>query len=496
MALRSLGRASTTVLLSGTVVIAHGRLAAAQAPVSLGTIEGKWAGIAGPPNDRVRIALEFKRDSTNDLRAYYTAFAYDALELPGPVTLSNGEFAVASWFAKFKLQGDSLVGSFFVGPFSLGRVRRIDPPPALPKVSSGPGPRWRTALGSSIHAAVAYDDSLVFVGTTGGVFYALKQRDGAFAWNFAAGRPIFGKAAVAKDAVYFGCDNGYLYKLDRATGKERWRYDLGDSRIARVLSHPIGEKAGEFDFDDYGASPLVVGDTVYMGSGDGSVHAINATTGERVWRFEGSGSVRSGLAADSLRVIFATSTGIVYAVDRRSGEQLWKRESRGPVYGAPAIIGDKVVLGNRNGLIAGLRLETGAVDWRVILWGSSAESEAEPTGGSRFFFGSSDLRAVSFIDAANGHVIWRSDVFGWPWARPAVSESRVFVSTAGGQLGEIRHFGAFSALDRTTGKVLWRWPMPEWPGILINGFRASPIVAGNAVFVGGLDGTLYAFPVR
>jgi outer membrane protein assembly factor BamB len=53
-----------------------------------------------------------------------------------------------------------------------------------------------------------------------------------------------------------------------------------------------------------------------------------------------------------------------------------------------------------------------------------------------------------------------------------------------------------SALDRETGKILWRWPMPEWPGSWTNGFYAPPIVGDNLVVVGGLDGSLYAFPVR
>jgi len=49
------------------------------------------------------------------------------------------------------------------------------------------------------------------------------------------------------------------------------------------------------------------------------------------------------------------------------------------------------------------------------------------------------------------------------------------------------------ALDRDTGRIVWRWVMPEWPGSLLNGFAASPVVDGDAIIVGGLDGSLYAF---
>jgi hypothetical protein len=51
----------------------------------------------------------------------------------------------------------------------------------------------------------------------------------------------------------------------------------------------------------------------------------------------------------------------------------------------------------------------------------------------------------------------------------------------------MRHLGAFSALDRATGKILWRWPMPEWPGSWTNGFNAPPVVGENLVVVSGLE---------
>lgn len=60
----------------------------------------------------------------------------------------------------------------------------------------------------------------------------------------------------------------------------------------------------------------------------------------------------------------------------------------------------------------------------------------------------------------------------------------------------MRHLGSLTALDRETGRIVWRWPMPEWPGSWLNGFAASPVVDGNTLVVGGLDGTLYGFPAE
>jgi len=128
----------------------------------------------------------------------------------------------------------------------------------------------------------------------------------------------------------------------------------------------------------------------------------------------------------------------------------------------------------------------------MVLWGSSVESTAVPGEGSLFYIGSSDLRRISLMDSKDGRVVWRTDVFGWAWARPAVTEKIVYASAAGGNPYDIRHLGSLNALDRATGKILWRWPAPEGSA-LHTGFVAGPVVEADTVVVGGLDGNLYGF---
>jgi hypothetical protein len=40
---------------------------------------------------------------------------------------------------------------------------------------------------------------------------------------------------------------------------------------------------------------------------------------------------------------------------------------------------------------------------------------------------------------------------------------------------------------------MWRWPFPEGPG-LHTGFNAAPVIEGNTIVVGGLDGNLCGVP--
>jgi len=124
------------------------------------------------------------------------------------------------------------------------------------------------------------------------------------------------------------------------------------------------------------------------------------------------------------------------------------------------------------------------------------ESTATPVEGSLFAIGSSDARRVSLIDAKDGRVLWRADVYGLAWPRPAAAGDTIFASASGYGPYFIRHVGGFSAIDAKTGALRWRWPAPESPGAMLTGFAAPPVVDGDTVIVGSLDGALYGFAAR
>jgi outer membrane protein assembly factor BamB len=462
-------------------------------------IEGKWLGMTGFPQDRVELGLEIKRNAQHELKVYLhqPVINFYGYELPGVMKNEGDTYVLAEYAIAFTLQGDKLEGTYMGlnAPATLARTDKLPMEVAVPDLPKGPGPKWTAKLGGAIYAPAAARDGIAYVGTTGGVFYAIKIADGSVAWHFDSGRPMYGEALATEDAVYFVCDSGYLYKLDRQTGKEAWRYDLGDERATRFQLHPLftDGPVNDFDLDIRGPRPLLVDGLVYVGSGDGGFHAIDAANGERIWRFETKGKIRTCAARHGELVYVGSFDHHVYALDRSTGEEVWNKDTQATVSSSPVFVGDKLIVGNRGGLLAAIEPTKGAVQWRMGFWGSSVESDAVPYG-DLFYIGSSDLRRVTCIDPKDARVVWRTDVYGCPWGRVAVTESAVFVSAVGYQPYTMRHFGSFTALDRKSGKIAWRWPMPEWPGSLGNGFAAGPVVANDLVIVGGLNGSLYAFP--
>lgn len=168
--------------------------------------------------------------------------------------------------------------------------------------------------------------SMLFIGSWTGVFYALDAVTGQQIWTFTVdyvgGRCVqtgpwcrIGSSAavdVATNMVYFGSYSGYLYALDAATGQLVWKAQVGDSLAGyEVWASPAIYNGMVFiGVSSHGDAPCLPG---------GSVNAYNALTGQLVWTFNtidqntcpGGGTCVGGSIWSSLAI--DDVNGIVYA---------------------------------------------------------------------------------------------------------------------------------------------------------------------------------------
>ena len=94
------------------------------------------------------------------------------------------------------------------------------------------------------------------------------------------------------------------------------------------------------------SSPAIGSDgTVYIGSNDYKLYAINGKTGVKLWEVEtGSSLGRSSPAIGSDGTVYVRSTDKkLYAINGKSGVKLWEFETGGTVYSSPAIGPDGTV---------------------------------------------------------------------------------------------------------------------------------------------------------
>ena len=156
-------------------------------------------------------------------------------------------------------------------------------------------------------------------------------------WMFPTGGAISECPTLGPDGtVYIGSGDGRVYALDGTNGSQRWEFPTGGP----VKSSPaLGPDA-----------------TLYLGSLDKNIYALDIQTGARKWAVKTSDWVfgTPALAADGT-VYAASYDGVVHAVDGRTGAQKWRYRTGGPLHASPALGSDGTVyVGTQDGRVFAL----------------------------------------------------------------------------------------------------------------------------------------------
>jgi len=86
-----------------------------------------------------------------------------------------------------------------------------------------------------------------------------------------------------------------MTSFDAVSGKEKWRFEA-ESVLNSAPS--ISAKDG----------------TIYFGSNDGTIYALNANTGEKYWSFKTKGAISSSPTINDGVVFVSSEDGFLYAV--------------------------------------------------------------------------------------------------------------------------------------------------------------------------------------
>ncbi|RQG87828.1 hypothetical protein EA462_13240 [Natrarchaeobius halalkaliphilus] len=250
-------------------------------------------------------------------------------------------------------------------------------------------------------------------------------------WTFETGDDVWGSPVVVDGTVYVGSADNYLYALDASSGEESWRFQTG---------HRVE------------GSPAVGDGTVYVGSYDQSIYALDAATGEKRWEYEANGLIRGSPTVTDQAVYIGVGC-FNLACEWYATED---SESEEPADDEPPEVG----------WIYSLDPETGETNWRYEV-GSEAVSTPAVNDGT-VYVGSSDEYLYA-IDAATGEEKWTYEAADWIWSSPAVAFGTVYVGDFDGNV---------VAVDESTGEEQWTY----------NTFGAylssSPAVDDDTVYIG------------
>lgn len=349
---------------------------------------------------------------------------------------------------------------------------------------------WEFRAGGAIWGSLAEDRGTLYFGSDDRNLYALDRATRRPRWKFATKGAVRARPAIAGDLVYTASDDGYLYAVDRGSGRERWRFDLKARDLARRPPSPDNPY-----FDYLQSSPLVHEGHVYVGSLNGTLFVVDGATGALAWSVGTGDAIRGSPAIAGGRLYFGGWDDHLYAVDLKTHKQVWRADTGGVVQSTPAIGKGRVVVGSRSARLIAYDAATGAEAWRhAYPDGSWVESSALYAGGY-FYVGSSDSLKISAFAADTGREAWQFKTGGWTWATPRFANGTVYVGAISASPyyfeGATLRSGFF-ALDAATGREKWHFTPAPARGYVTGGVMGSPEIVDGVVYVGALDGRVYA----
>ena len=272
--------------------------------------------------------------------------------------------------------------AFSAGPDSDGRILVLGTNNGLVVALSATdgSQNWTANVESEVLAVPRLDGDLVVVHTLDDNVHGLEAATGNQRWRYPYQAPILtlrgsSTPVIADGSALVGLSGGKLTKLDLATGAPIWEITVtlpsGRSELERIA--------------DIDAAPVVVGSTVYVGTYNGDLAAVDLATGDILWRR--TLSSHAGLTADASDLYVTDSDDHVWAAQASDGAGRWKQEQLSHrLLTAPAILGDYLVVGDLEGYLHWISRRDGRIVGRVKVAGGAITAQPLVAGGRLFVY--------------------------------------------------------------------------------------------------------------
>ncbi len=306
-------------------------------------------------------------------------------------------------------------------------------------------------------------------------------------WKFHTNGMVFSSPAVVGGTVYVGSNDRNLYAVDLESGAQKWKFSA-QSRIP--------------------SSPAVAGGVVYFGSYDGFLYAVSAVDGKLKWKFQTGGERRyagthlhgSQPVAENMpdpfdfylsspvvwqgAIFFGSGDGNIYSLNADSGALNWKFKSGDVVHASPAIADGTVFIGSWDSYFYALDAATGKEQWRF-----KTGEDADIHNQVGIQSSAAVVDGVVYFGCRDSNFYAVDAKTGQKkWA---FSNQGSWVIGSPAVVDGVVYFstsdsGLFHALDAKTGSPVFSLSFQGWP------MFSSPAVAGNMVYLGSHSGRLIA----
>jgi outer membrane protein assembly factor BamB len=306
-----------------------------------------------------------------------------------------------------------------------GRVYTLDAAGTVSAFSASSGAKaWSVSLTPENESSregfgggLAFEGNTIYATTGYGIVVALSASNGAVQWTAAIGEPIRNSPTVAGGKVFFVSTENTLHALSASTGDKLWK-SRGLPQTATLLSN---------------ASPAIAGGTVVAPFPAGDVVAFQTGSGKASWRdslSRTSETTAAGILGDPARPVI--DHGVVYAVSHGgrmiatsvgSGARVWTRNIASTQM--PWVAGDVIFVVDTRGQLLALGRKDGQIRWVSELPSSSAWSGPVLAGNQVWVVSGSGL--LVGVDARTGQLGSQVDLDTDVFVTPVVAGGRMYI---------------------------------------------------------------------
>jgi outer membrane protein assembly factor BamB len=277
--------------------------------------------------------------------------------------------------------------------------------------------------------------------------------------------------------------DGIIVAFDKNTGAKLWT--RGDGEMTKDQAPSA-----------FGGGVSYEAGKLYATNGVGEVKALNADTGEVLWKVTPAGPLRGSPTIAFGQLFVMTQDNQIIALNIADGSLVWDESgstTQSGVFGvaAPSAGQGTVIAGYSSGELSAYRYENGRTLWSDALArtnisttvGSITDIDADPIIDSGRVYALGQGGRMAAYELLTGQRIWELNLAGI--STPSIAGEWIFTLTDDARL---------LAIARSTGRVRWITQLPRFrdeedkKGPI---FWTGPVLAGGQLWVASSRGELW-----
>lgn len=288
---------------------------------------------------------------------------------------------------------------------------------------------------------------------------------------------------VGGNKLFAAGTDGVIVAFDKNTGAKLWT--RGDGEMTKDQAPSA-----------FGGGVSYEAGKLYATNGVGEVKALNADTGEVLWKVTPAGPLRGSPTIAFGQLFVMTQDNQIISLNIADGSLVWDESgstTQSGVFGvaAPSAGQGTVIAGYSSGELSAYRYENGRTLWSDALSrtnisttvGSITDIDADPIIDSGRVYALGQGGRMAAYELLTGQRIWELNLAGI--STPSIAGEWIFTLTDDARL---------LAIARSTGRVRWITQLPRFrdeedkKGPI---FWTGPVLAGGQLWVASSRGELW-----